>query len=151
MCANQTELARTVRYLVATVEKAKRAHQLSTRVIVVISRLDVQTPNKDPALLRLLLSTFQTHYPCHLEKLYLFPKTMLLTMGWNVAKVFLNTDIRNRICILGEGEWKDVVRKEVGVQGLGDGFVRGDIAGVEAGEDEEPDSREGSRSDVSKT
>ncbi|TPX68331.1 hypothetical protein SpCBS45565_g03203 [Spizellomyces sp. 'palustris'] len=119
MCKDEHELQRTVRYLISVVEKAKKSGKLDTRLTLLISRMDILPQNKDPALLKLLLSTFQTHYPDHLERLYIFPKTMLLTIGWNVAKVFLSSDVRGRVEILG-GDWREVVRREVGVDGLGE-------------------------------
>ncbi|KND00050.1 uncharacterized protein SPPG_04394 [Spizellomyces punctatus DAOM BR117] len=119
MCKDEHELQRTVRYLISVVEKAKKSGKLDTRLTLLISRLDILPQNKDPALLKLLLSTFQTHYPDHLERLYIFPKTVLLTIGWNVAKVFLSSDVRGRVEILG-GDWREVVRREVGVDGLGE-------------------------------
>lgn len=120
MCKDESELARTVRFLVSTIENARSSGLLTQRATILVCRRHIKPENKDPALLKLLLSTFQTHYPEHLEKLYIFPRTVLLSIGWNVAKVFLGGDVRGRVEILG-GEWKEVLKRDVGIAGLGGG------------------------------
>lgn len=70
---------------------------IKDRATIIIDRMDITSPNKDPLLLRTLASTFGQHYPEHVDKLFMFPRTMLLAVAWNVTRVFLNPGMAGRV------------------------------------------------------
>jgi hypothetical protein len=65
--------------------------------------------NFDKHLVKTLLSTFQHHYPERLAKLFLFPKNMMLSVGLNVAKVFVDSATMEKVHILHEDEVTDIL------------------------------------------
>ncbi|KAJ3219164.1 hypothetical protein HDU67_002497 [Dinochytrium kinnereticum] len=99
-------LERDIRYIIYTVEKAKKMGIVKDRISLIIDRIGMTNHNFDSPLMKTLLSTFQTYYPDHLARLFVFPKNMLLSVGFNVAKVFLDLETVERIKILTEEEHK---------------------------------------------
>ncbi|KAJ3279876.1 hypothetical protein HK104_001111, partial [Borealophlyctis nickersoniae] len=109
---DEAAMHRTIRFMVYTVELAKKHGFVKDRATIIIDRLDIINANKDPALLRTLATTFQQHYPEHIDKLIMFPKNMLLTLAWNVTKVFLNPNLANRVEMLGT-DYKEQLQKYI--------------------------------------
>ncbi|KAJ1566848.1 hypothetical protein HK405_008173 [Cladochytrium tenue] len=97
-------LERDIRFIVHTLEQARRAG--ADRITAIIDRLGMTPANHDTPLIRALLTTFQHHYPDRLARLFVFPKSAVLSMGWKFAKVFIDAATISRIHILGEDEYR---------------------------------------------
>ncbi|KAJ3075743.1 hypothetical protein HK102_005543 [Quaeritorhiza haematococci] len=110
---------RTVRFIVWTMEKALREGIVTDRVTVVIDRMDATSENIEGIhFFRLLASTFQTHFPELLQKIFIFPSNWLLWTVWNVAKPFLDATVVAKISILGPKEYQSVIHQQIGKENL---------------------------------
>ncbi|KAJ3051521.1 hypothetical protein HK097_007457, partial [Rhizophlyctis rosea] len=97
------DLTQTIRFFIYTIENAKATGLLreQDRATVIIDRIDLKNENKDPALLKMIVSVLGTQYPEYVEKIFILPRNLMLMVGWGVIKSFLSPVIVNRIEILG--------------------------------------------------
>ncbi|KAJ3333574.1 Motile sperm domain-containing protein 2 [Blyttiomyces sp. JEL0837] len=109
----QFQLERDVRYIVYCLEKGKESGIIADRITVIVDRIGMTQANYDSHLVKILLSIFQHHYPERLAKFYIFPKNVMLTMGWNITKVFLEPHTIARIKILNEEEVQGVLVNDI--------------------------------------
>ncbi|KAI8849727.1 CRAL-TRIO domain-containing protein [Chytridium lagenaria] len=104
---------RDIRFIIYSVEKAKQSGIIKDRISLIIDRIGMNNTNFDSPLMKTLLSTFQTYFPEHLARLFVFPKNMLLSVGFNVAKVFLDAETVERVKILTEDEHKPCLQQYI--------------------------------------
>ncbi|KAJ3027425.1 hypothetical protein HDV00_011210 [Rhizophlyctis rosea] len=107
-------LNETVRHLLYTIESAKRHGLLkdNEKATILIDRSDLKNENKDPALLKLIVTVLGSHYPEHMEKIFIFPRNWMLMVGWGVIKGFLSPAVVNRIEILGN-DYPSILQKHI--------------------------------------
>ncbi|KAJ3416943.1 hypothetical protein HDV05_008001 [Chytridiales sp. JEL 0842] len=105
-------LERDVRHAIHSFEKAIRDGIVKDRVTVILDRLHMTQANYDSHLVKTLLA-IQHHYPERLDKLFLFPKNMMLSVGLNVARMFVDPVTMGRVHILKEDEVKDVLGRYI--------------------------------------
>ncbi|KAJ3103814.1 hypothetical protein HDU97_009819 [Phlyctochytrium planicorne] len=111
-------LERDMRFMIYCIEKAKKEGLFKEKMTMIIDRIGMTNHNFDSPLMKTLLSTLQAHYPEHLARLFVFPKNMLLSVGWNVAKVFLDAETIDRVKILTEDEHKNCLQQYITKENL---------------------------------
>ncbi|KAJ3195915.1 hypothetical protein HK101_010672 [Irineochytrium annulatum] len=96
---------RDIRYIVYVLETELRGKEVD-HLTIIIDRVGMSSANYDTPLVKALLATFQQYYPERLARLFIFPKSMILSAGFNVAKVFLDAFTLQKVHILGEDDYK---------------------------------------------
>ncbi|KAJ1560064.1 hypothetical protein HK405_008362 [Cladochytrium tenue] len=111
--AKRTAPARSLRYLVHRLEAAQRRGWIRDRVTVLVDRIGMNSANHDAGLARAVLAAFAARYPDRVSRLVVFPRSAVLSVGWKVARGFLDETARARVRIVAERDVKRVLREYV--------------------------------------
>lgn len=159
-----------IQWIAHTLETAKRDGVIKDKIHFILDRSETQQASattttssflsfatsstsqssNDLSLSRAIITTFASHYPEHLERVFVFPSSMMVSALWTLIKPFMDPVTQMRVMILGEKEVKAALDWFVGKDQLlveyGGGFVdedvkRFEIAGKEQDDVEKPESK----------
>jgi len=90
------------RYVIKTLEQGRVDYGLGYKcqAAVVVDRVGSGLKNQDPALLRVLLPCFTTHFPGVIGNIYIAPVNNIFYAIWSLVSLLLDTDTRNSVKLL---------------------------------------------------
>ncbi|KAJ3215759.1 hypothetical protein HK099_006212 [Clydaea vesicula] len=106
----QGDYPRNVRFIVWFVEKM-RERGLSDKVTLIVDRFDMTAKNTDDNILPQIAAVFQPHYPETLGRLFVAPKSFVLSVIWPVVKLFLDPVTASKVNMLSEKNYQEKLKE----------------------------------------
>jgi len=90
------------RYVIKTLEEGRKKYGLGSRVqaAVVVDRVGSGMKNQDPALLRVLIPCFTTHFPGVVGNIYIAPVNAVFYAVWSLVSLLLDPVTRESVKLL---------------------------------------------------
>ena len=85
---------------------------------VIIDRTGMTPENTDHLLVKEILSTFQPHFPDRVARAIVFPRNYMLTIGWNLAKIFLDQPTIDKVKMLKEEDVLPCLHEHISLENL---------------------------------
>ena len=109
-----------LRYVIKTVEQGRKDFGLgrSCQAAVVVDRIGSGLKNQDPALLRVLLPAFTTHFPGIVGNIYIAPVNTVFYAIWSLVSLLLDPETRDSVRLLKKESKTDALLMEMDASSL---------------------------------
>jgi hypothetical protein len=103
------------RYVIKTLEQGRKDFGLgiSCQAAVVVDRIGSGLKNQDPALLRVLLPCFTTHFPGVVGNIYIAPVNSVFYAIWSLVSILLDQETRESVKLLSKTTKTEELLKEM--------------------------------------